>query len=133
MDTIREYERKLNLKFPLAYKEFLFLAGDDSGNLNFLPGASDLEMLGKESYRARLFQQMKEANVDFDGRPIWVITEMDGFEQFLFFYLDEEVEDPKMFQANLVENIRYFPSNETFSEFMDGLVDQSISIAKRGY
>ncbi|MFD2917092.1 SMI1/KNR4 family protein [Psychroserpens luteus] len=49
-EHILEAEEKLDVKFPLAYKEFLYLAGSYSGNLHMLE-TDQLEMLSLASAR----------------------------------------------------------------------------------
>jgi len=51
---------------------------------------------------------------------------MDGFQQFLFFYLDEDTVDPET---------EYFVYNleKKFSKYIEDLVDRSILYAERGY
>ncbi len=125
-DQISKVEQSLKIKFPAAYKEFLFLAGEYHGNLILFPGHSDLEMLSKETVRKKLHEVITTNDVKIT-RPIWPITEMDNFEQFIFFYLDEDKEDPELWTAyyddETSKNVRM---NRTFSEFMDGVVRYSI-------
>jgi hypothetical protein len=130
---IQEVEKSLGIKFPLAYREFLLLAGDDSGNLRLFPGYSDLEMLSKETVRKRLLDMITRNDVKIT-RPIWPVTEMDGFEQFVFFYLDEQKEDPEIWVAYYNdEKSRIVQMNRTFSQYIDDVVKDSVLYEERGY
>lgn len=46
---IIKVEQRLNIKFPFAYKEFLLLAGDYTGNLRIAEGHTSLDMLSKDT------------------------------------------------------------------------------------
>jgi hypothetical protein len=130
---IQQVEKSLGVKFPLAYKEFLLLAGDDSGNLRLFPGYSDLEMLSDEDIRKKLHKVITTNDIKIT-RPIWPVTEMDSFEQFIFFYLDEDSEDPELWTAYYNdEKSRIIRTNRTFSEFINGVVQASVLYEERGY
>jgi hypothetical protein len=132
---ILKVEKRLKIKFPLAYKEFLLLAGDYPGNLQLADGATSLEQLSKENYIAYMNKALLTANLKIE-RPFWVISEQDGFQQFYFFYLDEETENPMVYgvtYGNSDDTSIIYPLNETFSEFIDTVIDKSILFAKRGY
>jgi len=110
------------------------LAGKYPGGLQLFPGHSDITMLADEDVQKDLKQQVKEANLKID-RPFWVFTEMDAFEQFLFFYLDEDPIDPKVYGVTYRNDTEYYvyELGEKFSQYIDGLVDRSILYAERGY
>jgi len=131
---IKQVETRLNIQFPEVYKEFLYLAGKYPGGLQLFPGHSDLTMLSKQSQLEKLKEQVKESNLKID-RPFWVFTEMDAFEQFLFFYLDEDPIDPKVYGVTYRNDTEYYvyELGEKFSQYIDGLVDRSILYAERGY
>ncbi len=130
---IQEVEKSLGIKFPLAYREFLLLAGDDSGNLRLFPGYSDLEMLSKETVRKRLLDMITTNDIKIT-RPIWPVTEMDGFEYFLFFYLDENKEDPELWVgAYNDEKSKVEKLGKTFSKYIDDVVTGSLLYEERGY
>ncbi len=123
---IQQVEQSLGINFPLSYREFLFLAGKYSGNLELFPGHSDLEMLADEEVRKTLHETITTNDIKIT-RPIWPVTEMDGFQQFIFFYLDEDKEDPELWTAYYDdETSKIVRMNRTFSEFMDSVVRYSI-------
>lgn len=92
---ITKVENRLNIKFPLAYKEFLLLAGEYTGGLQLADGHTSLDMLADDEVLGYLKEALKGKKLDI-ARPFWVIAEKDSFDQFYFFYLDENTEDPKV-------------------------------------
>jgi len=132
--VIKHVENRLNIKFPEVYKEYLYLAGEYNGGLIMFPGHSDLTMLSKQSQLEKLKQQVSKANLKID-RPFWAFTEMDSFEQFLFFYLDEDTIDPEVYGVTYRNETEYFVYNleKKFSKYIEDLVDRSILYAERGY
>lgn len=131
---ILKVEKRLKIKFPLAYREFLLLAGEYAGNLQLADGATSLKELANEEYMEHMNEQLAKDNVKIN-RPFWVISEQDGFQQFYFFHLDEETENPMVYGVTYGsgDNNIIYPLNETFSEFISTVIDKSILFAKRGY
>ncbi len=77
--------------FPLSYREYLFIGGRYSGvNLDEAFGLDWLQTKSKEV--------LKENNQKIE-RPFFVIDQLDTCEQFGFFYLDEEDEDPIIYNC----------------------------------
>ncbi|KFF28066.1 SMI1/KNR4 family protein [Chryseobacterium vrystaatense] len=135
-DAIKKVEKKLNIKFPDAYKEFLFLAGDYTGGLRLAEGNSSIDILVKDDVRKRLEKSMEEFQIPIN-KPFWAISEKDGFQQFFFFYLHEGTENPSVWFTTYGEgdddpNV-LIKLNDTFSQFIDELIDRSILFAQRGY
>jgi len=131
---IQVVENRLNIKFPLAYKEFLLLAGEYTGGLQLGNGHSSLKMLS----HPEILKDLKEALIEQGlqiTRPFWVISEYNSFEQFYFFYLDENTEDPKVYGVTYGagDESYIYPLNEKFSEFIESVIDKSILFSKRGY
>ena len=132
---ILETEKRLKIKFPLAYREFLSLAGKYAGNLQLADGHTSLEKLANEKVLNNLKSSLEEANLKIE-RPFWVISEQDGFEQFYFFYLDEETENPIVYgvtYGDTDDTSIIYSLNKTFSEFIDTVIEKSILFSKRGY
>lgn len=70
-------------------------------------------------------------------RPFWVFSEKDGFQQFFFIYLDENSENPSVWFTTYGDeedgpNV-IIKLSDTFSQFIDELIDRSILFAQRGY
>ena len=114
---IQEYERKLNISFPVVYKEFLSLAGKDVASLCLFPRESRMNELLDDN--EVLLRRLQKYNVDLE-RPLWVFTEYDG-------------DDPMVYRGEMTDITEFKSINVTFSEYVDELVDRSISFAKRGY
>lgn len=135
-DAIKKIEKRLNVKFPLVYKEFLYLAGDYTGGLRLAEGNSSIDMLVKDDVRKKLEKSIEQFQIPIN-KPIWVISEKDGFQQFFFFYLNEGTENPAVWFTTYGEDDEdpniLIKLNDTFSQFVDELVDKSILFAQRGY
>jgi hypothetical protein len=72
---IQAVENKLNIKFPLAIREFLLLAGDYPGNLQLFDGHCTLDMLADDEVLGYLNETLKENKLNIT-RPFWVISEV---------------------------------------------------------
>lgn len=131
---ITKVEQRLNIKFPLAYKEFLLLAGDYPGNLQLFDGHSTLDMLADNEVLGYLKEALKRNKLSIT-RPFWVISEYGDFDQFTFFYLDENTDNPEVWGVTYRgEDEGYiYPLNKTFSEHISTIIDKSIHFSKYGY
>ena len=99
-EDIVALEAKIEKKFPKAYREFLFLGGDSPnmmGNVNigfYDPGAGD--MFGMEVIQENVNKTLIREDLTIEGGEIWAICDLDGGEQFHFFYFnDPDAEDPE--------------------------------------
>ncbi|MCX6318447.1 MAG: SMI1/KNR4 family protein [Bacteroidetes bacterium] len=120
---IAAYEKKLKVKFPKSYKEYLFLAGDYDGDLLMLRGYSGIRELGNPAFQEHLEAVKKKAGVKIK-RPYWVFTgEEDCFD---FFYLDENTENPNVYTCEWAFGTAEVESlNQTFSDYIDNVIDDS--------
>lgn len=129
---ITEYEEKLHIQFPLAYREFLYLAGDYPGYLTLLEGHSGIEELADPDVQSYLDSKKKKFGINIK-RPYWVFTE--GADTFLYFYLDENTEDPKVWVCEWwtgeVEIGKY--DNLTFSQYINSVIDYSKKYYRESY
>ena len=93
LQEIVELERKYNegRPFPKSYREYLYLAGGTHG-LDIDEG------LGFDWLQETSKGMLKEFNQRID-RPFFVVDQLDGCEQFGFFYLDEEGDDPIIYNC----------------------------------
>ena len=132
--AIKQVEIRLNIKFPETYKEYLYLAGEYNGGLIMFPGHNDLATLSSDLQQKYLKEQLSYANLKID-RPFWVFTEADGFQQFLFFYLDEDPIDPEVYGVTYRKESEYYVYDlgKKFSEYEDAVIDRSILSDQRGY
>ncbi len=133
---IKKTENRFGIKFPLAFKEYLYLAGDSSGGLRLADGNGSLAVLIKDDVRKKLEKSMQEFQIPVK-RPFWVFSEKDGFQQFFFIYLDENSENPSVWFTTYGDeedgpNV-IIKLSDTFSQFIDELIDRSILFAQRGY
>lgn len=91
MEDILKYQNEYNIIFPNAYREFLQLAGNRCNLLmsmnHFFQFAIERQEYTKET--------LKEEGYSI-GEDFWVIADLDGGEQFHFFYFnDPDAEDPE--------------------------------------
>ncbi len=131
---IIKVEQRLNIKFPLAYREFLLLAGEYTGGLQLFDGHCTLDMLADDKVLGYLKETLKENKLNIT-RPFWVISEYGNFDQFTFFYLDENTEDPNVWGVTYNGDDEYYiySLNKKFSEYIDSTIDKSIHFSKHGY
>jgi len=120
---IQQFEKQLNIQFPVSYIEFLYLAGKDSGDLSLFPGTSHIKKLADENFRKFLNELLEKHKPDLN-RPFWPFTEYDDFQHFLCFYLDDASHDPDTYQVEMTDVTVIKPLNLTFSQYINGLVDK---------
>ena len=124
INQIVELENKYNNgnKFPVAYREYLYIGGESHGlRLDEGKGFDWLyEMAQKE---------LDENGQSID-RPYFVIDQLDACEQFGFIYLDESEEDPIVYICkppyvqdgfNLIEPYE----QKQLSNVIDALIDSA--------
>ncbi|MGQ3677703.1 SMI1/KNR4 family protein [Tenacibaculum discolor] len=121
---IKEYEEKLGITFPASYREFLYLAGDYPGDLTLLEGESGIRELTSPDFITFFEADKKLGGVSIE-RPYWAFST--GTDGFLYFYLDENSQDPKVWICQWgfgeVEIEQY--DNFTFSEYINSVIDHS--------
>jgi hypothetical protein len=127
IEKINNLETTVDLIFPKAYKEFLYLTGGrpkifDSGINSGITYAIVRQKKIKEFLK-------KEYNFSID-KDFWVIAELD-LEQFYFFYFNdpdaENQENPPVYffkgyeieEGENASSDNIYLSDETFSEFVN--------------
>ena len=102
IDEIVNLESKYNNgnPFPTSLRELLFLAGKDCHVLDY--GLNDTQEEMQDEVRECLVEYGFN---DLITRPFFVIDVHRGSSLFLFVYLDEEVNDPTVYQADLDKNL----------------------------
>jgi len=133
---IEKAEQKCNVKFPKAYKEFLFLAGKDRGALPIMDTA-DLETISSDWHQEIMQEEMEETGLNKKlTRPFWLFAESNGCEQFYFFYLDEG-DNPTVYLVDYAlkdDNKRDVKSVKVnFSTFIEKKIDTAYRILKEGW
>lgn len=78
-------------KFPKSYREFLFLAGKQT---YIEADIMDWDWMIEEAE-----ERFEQYNISKIERPIWITDQVDQCEQFGFIYLDEDVEDPIIYNC----------------------------------
>lgn len=127
-EEIDQAERTLEIHFPKTYREYIFLAGESTGPY-FMYAESSFSYLSQDKLLKTLGRQLKEYDVLLD-RPIWAFLELDGYEQFLFFYLDENDDDPEIWRAEFTDVTEIKKLGWTFSQYIDLVVKETIIYSK---
>lgn len=110
--------------FPKAYREYLYIGGRSHGLE--LDEAFGFDWL-QETSKAIL----EEYNQTID-RPFFVIDQLDGCEQFGFFYLDNEDEDPIIYNClppyveDGEELIQIYKQRQ-FSKVIEALIESALA------
>ncbi len=96
LNKIEDLEAEFNNSspFPTAFREFLFLGGEDAKVY--------LDILDFEEMQQLAEKQLKKYGQTID-RPFFVVDQLDGCNQFSFIYLDEQEEDPDVYFCNVAE------------------------------
>lgn len=129
---VANVEKKFKCKFPKSYKEYLYLAGKYAGNLPIMD-TDDLETISSDWHQEMMWEELEDTGTKID-RPFWLVAESNGCENFIFFYLDEETEDPEVyFYVYGTKDRREIKAyGKKFSQFVDDLVDDAYKILKTG-
>ena len=128
---IQEVEAKFNISFPQTYKEFLFLAGEYPGALQILD-TNDLTTISHDEHQKMMWEEIERSGIKFE-RPFWLFAQSEDCEQFWFFYLDEQTDDPNVYAFEYANDwvsthIRDFKM--TFSDLILRQIDVAIEDAK---
>ena len=134
-NEIQKVEKKFNIIFPKAYREFLLLAGKYIGNLP-LYDTANLEDLAADWHQEIMWEVLESTNAKKDIKhPFWMFAESNGCEQFAFFYL-EDGEDPIVHTVDYgweEYTVEIKSSKKTFSQYIDGRIDSAYHILKHGW
>ena len=129
LSEIEELEQEYNngAPFPKSLKELLYLAGKFCNVLDYGMNKSQKEL--QIDARSDLPDYDREIN-----RHFYVVDVYNAGEQFLFVYLDENQNDPMLYEAYLPQNqyeVRPWVHslNRTLSEF----IDYRLNLLKQGY
>jgi SMI1 / KNR4 family (SUKH-1) len=130
---INQVEDKLKINFPVAYEEFLWLAGEYSGALPLMDTA-DIETIASDWHQEIMLEEMKSTGTVIE-KPFWLFAESNGCEVFLFFYLAENTEDPDVYYtAYALEDGKrdIKPYGASFSQYISDAVDDALKFEKEG-
>jgi len=98
-EEINEVEKKIGFSFGKVYREFLLIAGLQSNLLSYQNHS--LRYAIERQNRVKSF--LKEEKLSIEGGKLWVICDLDGGEQFDFFYFNdpdaEDVENPPVYAS----------------------------------
>ena len=111
--------------FPTALRELLYLAGSYCYVLDF--GIYDTQFDMQVAVRSWLTDHNKAIS-----RPFFAIDVYNAYDQFLFIYLDEGVDDPMVFQAVLYnksndETQFSYSLNTQLSKYIEGGISMLLS------
>jgi len=120
---IEKLEQEFNIKFPKAYKEFLFLGGEYQ---NCIDWDTDYEYLNL--IQINLKKSMDRVNLQL--KPHFIFAEYNR-DQCIFFFLDEG-EDPPIYayyedkiKDDNGKEVFYIKFRDSFSEYIDRCIDAS--------
>ncbi len=115
--------------FPLSLRELLFLAGKDCYVLDY--GLNDTQEEMQDDVRDCLIEYGFN---DLITRPFFVIDVHRGSGLFLFVYLDETINDPTVYQADLDKNlVSDYPRIMSLEAKLSSFVNNRISELLKGY
>ncbi len=124
---IEQTEQQLGIKFPKAYKEFLYLAGELNNGLFGNAVEDDLEW-AVEDFQEVMKEELIDVGVNL-GKPFWAFTAF-NMQSFDFFFLNEG-ENPPIYlfdpynrgkeDKNLPKGV--IKSYNSFSEYVDACID----------
>ena len=130
-EMINGLEAKLNVAFPISYREFLFLGGRRNNFLGMDGGFYKTKE--DEPYYIEEQQQLAAAQLSEMGykieKPFWVIADLDGCEQFHYFHFDEGDNPPVYFYCSYMpqDDDTDKPEHEkianSFSEYVENLIE----------
>lgn len=108
--------------FPKAYREYLFIGGK-------MHGIGIDKAQGYDWLQEAARKELAENNQTID-RPFFVMDQLDGCEQFGFFYLDENEDDPIIYNCRppYVEegySLIHPYGQLQFSKVIDSLIDEA--------
>ena len=134
IQEIEALESKYNggKAFPKAYREYLFLAGKGHGmELD--------EAFGFDWLHEKSAEVLAETGLTI-GRPYFVMDQLDACEQFGFFYLDEDEDDPIIYNCDPYSHIEDGEDlikpylQKQFSKYIEALIESAKSWDEhRGY
>jgi hypothetical protein len=126
---IKEIEQAIGKKFPSVFREFLYLGGNDA---NMIADMNNGCFIGDRNWWKEMQQdcatEMEQEGVKPE-KDFWAFAELDGGEQFHFFYFGDE-EDPKVYHycsyldddnGNEYAGIR--DTGKKFSEYIDKAIE----------
>lgn len=128
---IQRVEAKFNINFPQAYKEFLYLAGEYPGALLILD-TCNLADISHDEHQKMMWEEIERSGIKFE-RPFWLFAQSEDCEQFWFFYLDEQTDDPNVYAfvyGSKPGDRKVVSLNKTFTEMIHRQIDVAIEDAK---
>lgn len=121
---IEKLEQEFNIKFPKAYKEFLFLGGEYQNCID--DWNTDYQYL--DWMQANLKESMDD--IDLHLKPHFIFAEYNN-NQCMFFFLDEG-ENPPVYayyedkiEDEAGKEVFYIKFRNSFSEYIDRCIEAS--------
>ena len=123
---IAKLESEFKIKFPQAYKEFLFLGG----KREFILEGWSTEAQYLDWIQANIKESMDDVNLKL--KPFFVFAEYNN-NQCLFFFLNDGENPPiyvyaedKVHQNEKGEFVYYVKQDNFFSEYIDRCIDEAL-------
>lgn len=134
---ISEIEQAIGKKFPIAFKEFLFLGGNEA---NMIADMDNGCFIGERMYWKEMQQYCQEEMEQEGVKPekdFWAFAALDGGEQFHFFYFDDGEDPPVYYYCSYHDNEDFteeyagiIKMNDKFSDYINEAIDDK---KKAGY
>lgn len=126
LSEIQQLEQNWNngKEFPIALRELLFLAGGDCYVLDKSIWESQQEM------QVELRDMMQEEGHHF-SRPFYIIDNYGG-DQFCFVYLDEDQENPNVYQYTTDAIDRGRPLDMRLGYTLKRMIEMGVEAVKDG-
>jgi hypothetical protein len=134
---INEIEQAIGKKFPTAFREFLYLGGNDA---NMIADMNNGCFIGERNWWKEMQQnctkEIKEEGVEAE-KDFWAFAELDGGEQFHFIYFDDGEDPPVYYYCSYHDNEDFteeyagiIKMNEKFSDYVNEAINDK---KKSGY
>ncbi|GAB0154998.1 hypothetical protein CHRYSEOSP005_02580 [Chryseobacterium sp. Alg-005] len=121
-EQIEKMESFAQNKFPDSYREFLYLGGESNNVIQFSESSS---FSIYENLRSSVERVLSDNQFKME-KDFWVISSLDGGEQFHFFFFDEGDNPPVYYYCSYLdewENSESKPGykkiNNSFSEYIE--------------
>lgn len=122
---IEKLEQKFNIKFPKAYKEFLFLGGEFQNCVEW-----DTNYRHLDWSQTNIKESMSEVNLQL--KPFFAFADFEG-SNCLFFFLDDGENPPiygydesKIYTNEKGEEVYYKKTKNSFSDFIELHIDHAV-------
>lgn len=130
--TITELEKRAGVSLPQAYREFLFIGGREANMLGDMDGGFYKREPNRPYYideqQLLAANELKAVGYTQIDKPFWVIADLDGCEQFHFFFLNEGDNPPVYMYCSYMpqhddnERPQHIKIHHSFTDYIEHLI-----------